>query len=274
MRFCKKYEYGEVVSYELGWAPVGMPMMTVRLYCINGIMIDTGLGHMQKEALEIFRLEKIRKILLTHHHEDHSGNAAAMKRLSNIPVLGHPHTVEKMKKPYKILPFQHYMWKKTEPLEMGIVSETIESGRISLKPVHTPGHSKDHLVYLDPNFGRLFSGDMYLADRIRYCRSDERIGDQIDSLKKIITLDFDALFCSHNPHLKNGKKRIAAKLRFLEDFYGQVGTCMKAGMTEDKEIFKKMGLMEDHFIKWFCFGNISMLNMVRSAIAAFTESRA
>jgi glyoxylase-like metal-dependent hydrolase (beta-lactamase superfamily II) len=156
---------------------------------------------------------------------------------------------------------------------MRIMPEILESDGITMKPVYTPGHSKDHLAYFEPDFGRLFSGDIYLADRIRYFRSDERIGDQIDSLKKILELNFDTLLCGHNPHLKNGKKRIAAKLQFLEDFYGHVVTCITEGMTEERDIFKKMGLKEEYFIKWFCFGNISMLNMVRSAVSAFSESR-
>jgi len=74
------------------------------------------------------------------------------------------------------------------------------------------GWVKDHTVYLEEENGRLFSGDLYLGDHIKYFRSDERLIDQITSLKKILKFDFDALFCAHNPRLENGRARLKNKL--------------------------------------------------------------
>jgi glyoxylase-like metal-dependent hydrolase (beta-lactamase superfamily II) len=138
-------------------------------------------------------------------------------------------------------------------------------GDLTFQPVPTPGHSRDHTVFLVPEKGWLFSGDLYLADRIKYFREDERIVDEISSLRKVHSLDFDTLFCSHNPKLKNGRDRIAAKLSFLEDIYGAVMELQKQGLGE-KEIMRKIRLGEVHFIRWLTGGNVSAGNIVRSAI--------
>ena len=261
----KSSRFGDVKAYELGWSPFGHPMMTVYLYVVDDLMIDTGLRHMQREVIKIARAGKIQKVVLTHHHEDHSGNAAALKDVLGGSVYGHPLTVSKMKSDFRILPYQHYMWGKTVPLEMAVVPEMMETTNFRLKAIHTPGHSRDHVVYFEPDKGIIFSGDLYLSDRIKYFRADEVIIEQIESLKKILCLDFDAVLCNHHPKPTKGKQRIAKKLQFLEDLYGSIRRTWEKGF-EEKRIFRELGLKEQHFIKWFCFGNVSMRNVVRSAV--------
>lgn len=253
---------------ELGWSPFGYPMMTVYLYVVDDLMIDTGLRHMQREVIEIAAVGKIQKAVLTHHHEDHSGNAAALRNMLNVSVYGHPFTVSKMTSEFRILPYQYYMWGKSASLQMAVVPEMVETAHFRLKPIHTPGHSRDHTVYFEPDKGIIFSGDLYLSDRIKYFRADEVIVDQIESLRKIMTFDFDTLLCCHHPKPAKGKDRLAEKLRFLEDLCGGIRRTWEKGCGE-KQIFRELRLKEQHFIKWFCFGNVSMRNAVRSAVRSF-----
>ena len=272
MRFVKSTGFGDVKAYELGWSPFGHPMMTVYLYLVDDLMVDTALAHMGREVLCIAEEAGIRRAILTHHHEDHSGNAAALKDRLNVAVYGHPLTVSKMKRDFRIYPYQHYMWGKTAPLEMAVVPEVTETANFRLKAIHTPGHSKDHVAYLDSDRGILFSGDLYLSERIKYFRADEVILDQIESLRKILSFDFDALLCNHHPRATKGKDRIARKLQFLEDLYGSIRRTWEKGIQE-KQIFRELGLKEQHLVKWFCFGNVSMENVVRSAVRSFEGSR-
>jgi glyoxylase-like metal-dependent hydrolase (beta-lactamase superfamily II) len=270
MKICRKTTFGEVVAYELGWAPLGRPFMTVYLYRVGRFLIDTGQSLMRKEVLQLVNTFPIEAVLLTHYHEDHSGNASAVKRQRNVPVLGHPSTVLKMKKGFKILPYQVYFWGKAEPLSMDPLPNLVEGVSIRLEPIHTAGHSKDHMVYLESNRGWLFSGDLYLADSVKYFRADEKIGDQITSLKKVLTLDFESLFCSHRPRPKKGKEHIRRKLQFLEDMYGKVSALSGEGLGE-KEIMVKLKLKEAHLVKLFCLGNVSMVNAVRSVISSLEK---
>ncbi len=268
MRLIKSHGFGDVKGYELGWSPFRRPMMTVYLYVVDDLMIDTGLRHMQREVIEIAKATNIQKALLTHHHEDHSGNAAALKSTLGVSVSGHPLTVSKMKSDFRIFPYQHYMWGKTVPLEMAAAPEVMETTNFRLMAIHTPGHSRDHTVYLEPDRGIIFSGDLYLSDRIKYFRADEKISDQIESLRRILCFDFDTVLCNHYPKPKNGKQRIAKKLQFLEDLYGSIRRMWEEG-CEEKRIFRELGLKEQHFIKWFCFGNVSMGNVIHSAVRSF-----
>ena len=268
MRTINIQTYGPVTACQLGWSRVGRPAWTVYFYVVDGICIDTGQSRMRVPAMNFLENFHLRQVVLTHHHEDHSGNAAAIKEARRIPVYGHPVAVEKMRCKNKILPYQHYMWGASSPLRMQPLPEMIASERVVLKPMHTPGHSRDHVVYYEETMGWLFSGDLFLGERIKYFRSDESMKEQIDSLKKINALDFQSLFCAHNPKPAQGKKCISNKLQFLEDVYGKIHNLWQKGLSVD-EIAGSVGLKESHLVKIICMGNVSMKNMIRSAVKSF-----
>ncbi|MEN8211389.1 MAG: MBL fold metallo-hydrolase, partial [Thermodesulfobacteriota bacterium] len=89
MRICKKQDFKGIKGFQLGRSLFGSPIMTVYCYVFGNVMIDAGFSHMQKEALEIAKEHNIKRVFLTHHHEDHSGNAAIIKREVDADVYGH-----------------------------------------------------------------------------------------------------------------------------------------------------------------------------------------
>lgn len=264
MRICKQKAFAGIQVFKLGWAPLGPPLMTVYCYLLGDLMIDTGQAHMRREVLQIADAYQIKRVLLTHHHEDHSGNAAALKQ-NGLQVFGHPLTCAKMASGFQILPYQKYVWGRAQPLAVDPFPEQIETALGELVLIPTPGHAKDHTAFHLPEAGVLFTGDLYLADTIKYFRVDEDVGTQIDSLRYVLPLDFDTLLCSHFPKLKKGKERIRKKLAFLEDLYGKVVDLRTQGYTATY-IQRTLKLKEDYFTKYFCFGNVSMLNGVRAII--------
>ncbi len=266
MRVCKPYEFEcGIKGFRLGWSLVGPPLMSAYFYLFDGLMVDTGQAHMGPEVLEIARENRVNRVVLTHHHEDHSGNAALVHGQMGVQIFGHDQTRAKMESGYPILPYQKYVWGKTTPVEMEALPERFDTGLGPLIPVHTPGHSRDHMSYFLPDQGVLFTGDLYLGDRIKFFRSDEDLGAEIDSLKKVLELDFEVLLCNHNPRREKGREHIRLKLDFLENLYGSIVALHMKGCAE-KEIFSRLKLKEDYFTKCFCFGNVSMVNGVRSVI--------
>lgn len=270
MRIKNKSKFESVSIYRLGWSPVGKPLMTVCLYVIDDLMIDTGQPHMKKEALEIASIHKIKSVLLTHHHEDHSGNAGDIQKILGARVSGHERTSAKMISHRKIMPYQYLVWGKASRCKVDKLPEYIEHGNHIFEPIHTPGHAKDHTVYFIKDRGWLFSGDLYLGNKIRYFRSDEQITDQIDSLKKVLTLDFDTLFCGHNPVMTGGKKALETKLSFMENLYGKCLEIWKKGIPV-KMATRELGMREASIVKLLSFGNASLENIIASAYRSFEK---
>jgi glyoxylase-like metal-dependent hydrolase (beta-lactamase superfamily II) len=265
MKLCKTHHFGDVTGYELGYGYIGKPYMTTIFYSVGNILVDTGLSHMRKEVLEIVRNKKIDCVLLTHHHEDHSGNVAAIMKEKQVPAYGHPKTIEKMRDGFKILMYQHLIWGKAEIANILPLPPVIETEEFSLIPIHAPGHSKDHTIFFEKNRGWLFCGDLYLGSKIKYFRADENLTDTFNSIREVLKLDFESLFCAHNPREHDGRLALQMKLEYLENFCGEIARLLKSGLSE-KEIIKKMSKNEVHFVKMLTFGNVSLEQMVRKAI--------
>jgi glyoxylase-like metal-dependent hydrolase (beta-lactamase superfamily II) len=71
-------------------------------------------------------------------------------------------------------------------------------------PVHTPGHAKDHTVFFLPEKGVLFSGDLYLADHIKFFRSDKNMW--LPYAKRLYPFKNRKAFCLYLVFMSNSKR--------------------------------------------------------------------
>ncbi|GAB6094561.1 hypothetical protein JCM14469_08130 [Desulfatiferula olefinivorans] len=266
-------DFGPVTGYNAGVSIAGPPIMTAWCFRLGEALFDTGIRHLRKAIVESQEADPPELIFVTHHHEDHSGNAGELKERFGSRVLGHPDTAAILKHRFRIRPYQHLVWGKSEPVEVTPYPEQIDTGGFRIRPVHTPGHSHDHTVYLEENHGFLFSGDLFLGERIKFFRADECLEDQIRSLRKVLALDFDTLFCAHRPTLTGGKKAMAAKLNFLLDFYGTVKDRFDQGQ-DFRAILRTLDPRNDRLVKYITLNNACFAHMVRSALALAERERA
>jgi glyoxylase-like metal-dependent hydrolase (beta-lactamase superfamily II) len=172
--------------------------------------------------------------------------------------------VNKLERGYPIRLYQHMVWGRAEPTRVQPLDGLVPTRHGVLEPINTPGHSKDHTVFLDRRNGCLFAGDLFIGERIKFFRSDERMEAQISSLKTVLALDFDALLCGHNPVARRAKGPLGRKLAFLEEFRGKVRRMKDSGLSE-RRVIRALDRGHDRLIKWITMGNASFANMVRSA---------
>jgi len=264
MNIAEEKRFGEVTAFKLGFGPIGPPLMCVHFYLLDGVVIDSAQRHMQRSALAMLCGRSIAKILLTHHHEDHSGNAAAIAAAFRAPIHGHEVTADKLANGFPIKPYQRYVWGHADSGKVAPLPRVVESEHCRLLPIHCPGHSRDHTAFLEPDRGYLFAGDLFLGERIKFFRADEVFHDQITSLKNVLTHDFDALFCAHNPCLSGGRDKLQRKLQFLEGLYEQVQQMKTAGLSA-RAVVKALDQKRDRTFKLVTMGNVSFANMIRSA---------
>ncbi|MCD6044469.1 MAG: fold metallo-hydrolase, partial [Burkholderiales bacterium] len=95
--------------------------------------------------IELLSRYKIKWILCTHTHMDHSPAAAALKAATGAQVLGRPAPEG-----------QDATFKPDFVVENG---QRIEIGGLTLRAIHTPGHASNHLCYLLEQTKMLFTGD-------------------------------------------------------------------------------------------------------------------
>ncbi|HEX6528708.1 MAG TPA: MBL fold metallo-hydrolase [Burkholderiales bacterium] len=113
-------------------------------YVVNGVaVIDPGPA--LDSHIEELQKYKLRWILCTHTHLDHSPAAALLKEKTGAQVLGRPAPQG-----------QDGTFKPDIVLENG---QRIDLGEVSLRAIHTPGHASNHVCYLLEQTKMLFTGD-------------------------------------------------------------------------------------------------------------------
>jgi glyoxylase-like metal-dependent hydrolase (beta-lactamase superfamily II) len=150
-------------------------------------VIDPGpadAGHIDRllEAAE----GRIRWVLTTHTHMDHSPGAAMIKERTGARLLGMPAPGTER---------QDHAYAPDEIISHG---QRIEVAGCLLQAIHTPGHASNHLCYLLEDERMLFSGDHIMQGStvvINPPDGDMRI--YLDSLQLLKQYDIDLIAPGH-----------------------------------------------------------------------------
>lgn len=136
-------------------------------------------------------------ILVTHHHMDHTGHAAALRERTGAPIHAHPATAARVDFTVDV------MMEDGAELELG--------DGFALTAMHTPGHAPGHLVFFERRSGLAYAGDM-VAGIGTILIDPEDDGDMIAylaSLERIAAAGPKALVPAHGPVLDDPQATLA-----------------------------------------------------------------
>ena len=127
----------------------------------HGFLIDPG-----AEAGKLLDMIRdggwtIEKILLTHGHFDHIGAVNKLREVLDVPVIAHEDSDQYLLRPDWNLSANHgiaMMVEDAVKVREGDVVST-ENGALSMKVIHTPGHTTDSVIYYDEKAAVAFTGD-------------------------------------------------------------------------------------------------------------------
>jgi glyoxylase-like metal-dependent hydrolase (beta-lactamase superfamily II) len=124
-------------------------------------------------------------IVLTHTHQDHVGNLAAVADAFDVDVWGYD--------------------TDQSGVDHAIADEgTVVLGDDEYVAYHTPGHKDDHLCFYSPTVEVLFAGDLVFQGGA-FGRTDLEEGNHavlVDSLERMVDVcdaDLDAMHTGHGP---------------------------------------------------------------------------
>ena len=160
----------------------------------EGLVIDPG-GDVFRIVNEKTRNElKIRYILITHGHHDHTEGVTELKRITGAPVWIHALDAPGL----NIKPDGHL-----------VEGQEIRLGTYRIFVIHTPGHSHGGVCFHAP--GAIFTGDTLFAGSVG--RTDFSEGDHNrlvgGVIKKIFPLgDELRVYPGHGPASTIGRERL------------------------------------------------------------------
>ncbi|WKN30348.1 MBL fold metallo-hydrolase [Porifericola rhodea] len=266
MKIVEQFSYENIQGFKFGYQAFGRPKMFSLIYFVDGLLIDSGHRKVQKDVLAQLGNLDVQQMFITHHHEDHTGNVDVLQKHFNCSAYASSLCAEMMKTPPGLSPIQKMVWGK-RPAMPGLLAEDqqicTENYVFDIIPI--PGHAPDMVALHEARQGWLFSSDLYVHSYIGYFIETESIIQQINSIQRILKLQFGPMFCGHNPQFENGREKLGQKLSFLREFYEQVTNLYAQGKSA-REIFHHLKLKEKGSIKWLSGGYLSKMNMVKSAI--------
>lgn len=234
----------------------------VFVYNVDGLLIDTGPSSRGEYFRPWFASQEIAQAALTHNHEDHSGNAEWIQQNLNSPVYLHPDAFTYAHEEGAYPQYRMEMWGPRPAFKPEPMPERLTTGKYTFEVLDTPGHTIYHNCFYEPEQGWLFTGDLYLGTKLFVCFFEENIRQTIDTLERLVKLDFDTIFCAHAGVIENGKIRLGRKIENLKDLQEQVQTLRNKGMN-DKEIDDKLNGFKLSITEISC-GEWSSYNIIRT----------
>ena len=234
-------QIGEVRAIE-GIVQFQSIRLNVYIYAVDGVLIDTGAKTLAKQFQPFFHDIDVDFAVITHNHEDHTGGASYIQKQKGIPVYMNGLYIDSCRKKANYPFYRKLFWGKRSPFEAQPLQQTFQSRNATWDVILTPGHAKDHLAFYNQQTKQLFSGDLFVTPRTRLILRDESILETIASLQRVLSYDFQELFCQHAGYIKDGRAAIQAKLDYLLELQQKVWALHKEGLSEQQihdQLFKR-----------------------------------
>jgi endoribonuclease LACTB2 len=242
--------------------------LEVSAYLAGDVLVDSGFALARARLVEALASAEIAAIALTHHHEDHSGNCAAVARAHGCPIyLARPER-RWSEGVARLPPYRRVYWGPPEPFEPLEMPAAIRTPRRVLEAVPTPGHSATHAALLDATSGALFSGDLVVSPGVTAVMSHEDPYELVESLRRAAALEPARMLPAHGAVVERPAALLRAKADLIEEAADRAVALHQAG-AGPREIVSRLfrrGRRKDAFMSLVTGGEFCRENFVRACL--------
>ena len=219
-------------------------------------IVDSGFGDDESYDKRIAFLrdagvDKLKYIILTHHHYDHSSGARRLKEAMGAQIVVHQQEETLLLHPredsgdveipedQKEAREQAKKWMaeaaKAVPDVRVVDGEVLQVGSLHLRSVHAPGHTAGHLCVFLEEERALFAGDNVLGVGTTVT-SD--MAEYIRSLRKMQSLGAAILLPGHGPAVKEPNRKLQELIDHRHQREEQIVDLVAKGKRDVKSLLK------------------------------------
>ena len=234
---------------------------------LDGLAIESGFLRARSCLIEAMKGRTITQIAVTHEHEDHIGNAGFLARRTGarllapkalLPVVAAPRSIRRY-------PYRWLMWGVPEPTKVKALPDVIETTRFRIEVIRAPGHTRDHVVFFEPEARILFTGDLFTGPWVRQARRVENVSDQIASLERVRDLRPRLMICYHKGPVKDPIPALEAKIDFMRALRDDTQRLRDKGHGP-KAIARRLLGRETPLVHAFTMGDYTKVRLVKAAL--------
>ena len=259
---------GGIRRVQASTGPIRSAGMVSSCYLVGNALVDTSYAFVRAHVLAMFDVSTIEAILLTHHHEDHTANAAALQVRHGCPVYLSQPEARFEEGMHHLLPYRLVYWGTPEPYEPLEMPSEIVVGSRKFQTIRTPGHSRTHSCIFDTQTGTVFSGDLFVSTGASAVMTYENPYHLVASLRTVADLEPARLLSGHGLDLENPSKALRRKADAVEKASTQVVELDRLGfgLAEIREKVFDQGARKDLMMKVVTQGEFSRDNFIRASL--------
>ncbi len=197
------------------------------IYLVSGskgvALIDTGTGFqsglLMDRITDALAGRELDVIILTHRHFDHVGGVSSIISKFNPKIYAGGADASPLRAGDSESTLGTVFGGHIEPMDIIDFNDgdVIDLGDHKLRCIETPGHTIGSICILDETTGSLFSGDTFMVGSVgNYSHPTGSADMLVDSLRKLLNIEFDGLYPGHGPSVKsNGKQFLLGALNIM-----------------------------------------------------------
>jgi glyoxylase-like metal-dependent hydrolase (beta-lactamase superfamily II) len=188
------------------------------IYLLTGedpILVDVGTGMHHQDVLKwlsyTVKRNKVRRIVLTHRHYDHTGGAAGMAKELGAEVLMHADDSPAVRQDDPRQTLAYMFGVPGHPVEVTdlVDGQVLSTGSSNFQVVHTPGHTSGSISLWEKDKGILLSGDTVFVGGVgRWDLPSGNFEQLVGSVKKLLSLAPKEIYPGHGDFSQNGAEGI------------------------------------------------------------------
>ena len=257
-------EPGPIIRIHLARTFFGRALYSVKAYLVDGLLVDTGCPATAAELASWCRGHNVRQVVNTHHHEDHAGGDRALQKTLGLPVAAPSGAIPILADFPRLHFYRWLIWGQPSNVMVQPLGDVVQTDRYRFEVIPTPGHCSDHVCLFEPQQGWLFSGDLFIHERVRCLRSDEDAPRTLESLRQMLALKPRLLVCSHAGLVEDGSSAIERKIAYWEGLAKEARALRRKGLALRKVTDRLLG--PEDMMSRITRGHFAKINLIRSLL--------